>query len=63
MRTVWDKAFRFMKDDPDVYKRARELSSFFEQRVKDIENVSMKEVLNKNPNDPNSAVNELKSVT
>lgn len=52
-----------MKDDPDVYKRARELSSFFEQRVKDIENVSMKEVLNKNPNDPNSAVNELKSVT
>jgi hypothetical protein len=58
---VWDKAFRYMKDDPEVYKRAKELSTFFEQKVKDIESISFKEVISKNPGDPNSAVGELKS--
>lgn len=52
-----------MNEDPEIYKRAKELSTFFEQRVKDIENVSMKEILNKDPHDPNSAINELKNVT
>lgn len=58
---VWDKAFRYMSSDPEVLKRAKELSAFFEQRVKDIEQVSFKEVLAKNANDPNSAAGELKS--
>eukprot|EP00347_Sterkiella_histriomuscorum_P018127 403346686 len=61
MRMVWDKAFQYMKDDPEVYQKAKELSSYFEQKVKDIEQVSFREVLSKNPNDPNSAAGELKS--
>jgi len=54
IRIVFDKAFRFMKNDAEVYKAARNLSAFFEQKVKDIENVSMKEVLNKGASDPNN---------
>lgn len=30
IRNIWTKAFKFMKDDPEVIKRARELSSLFE---------------------------------
>jgi len=59
---VFDRAFRFNKEDPEIYKRAREMSVLFEQKAKDIENVSLKEVLNKAPNDPYSAANEVKNV-
>jgi hypothetical protein len=37
IRIIWDKAYRFMKEDGEAYKRARELSQFFELRVKEIE--------------------------
>lgn len=60
---VWDKAFRYMSDDPEALKKAKELSSFFEQKVKEIESMSIKDVITKNPLDQNSAVSELKSTT
>jgi hypothetical protein len=50
-----------MKEDPETYKRAKELSSFFEQKVKEIEQANISQVIQKGANDPNSAVSELKS--
>lgn len=60
---VWDKAFRYMSDEPETLRKAKELSSFFEQKVKEIESLSLKDVITKNVVDPNSAVNELKNTT
>lgn len=34
---MWDKVFRFMKDDQEVCKRAEKISALFESEVKDIE--------------------------
>jgi hypothetical protein len=30
IRMVWDKAFRYMKNDVELSKRAKELSAYFE---------------------------------
>lgn len=52
-----------MSDEPETLRKAKELSSFFEQKVKEIESLSLKDVITKNVVDPNSAVNELKNTT
>lgn len=52
---MFDKAFRYQKQDSEVFQAAKGLSAFFEARVKEIENVSMKEVINKGITDPNNA--------
>jgi hypothetical protein len=43
VRNVWIRAAKYMKDNPPVYNKAKELSQNFESMVRDLENSPLKE--------------------
>lgn len=44
IRSVFDKAFNCYADNPLIIQRTRELAQFFESRVKEIEQLPLKEI-------------------
>lgn len=60
IRNVFDKAFRYYPDNIAVITRTRELAQLFDSRVKEIEQMPLKDVLTKGQ-DQFGAISDLKN--